>query len=109
MLVLIAAAGAVVAGLLAAGHRRARIFTLFAGGILFGVGIFTADRVDFQTHVAKGSLKPGESVQRAEYSRWDPAAKIDVMPTPCRSCGGSPTTAEPSAHPITSSTAISAT
>ena len=80
MLVLIAAAGAVVAGLLAAGHRAARIFTLFAGGILFGVGIFTADRVDFQTHVAKGSLKPGESVQRAEYSRWDPAAKIDVMP-----------------------------
>ncbi len=80
MLVLIAAAGAVVAGLLAAGHRAARIFTLFAGGILFGVGIFTADRVDFQTHVTKGSLKPGESVQRAEYSRWDPAAKIDVMP-----------------------------
>ena len=80
MLVLIAAAGAVVAGLLAAGHRAARIFTLFAGGILFGVGILTADRVDFQTHVAKGSLKPGESVQRAEYSRWDPAAKIDVMP-----------------------------
>jgi spermidine synthase len=80
MLVLIAAAGAVVAGLLAAGRRRTRVgaFCLALG--LLGPALFASDRVDFQTHVAKGALQPGETMRRAEYSRWDPAAKIDVLP-----------------------------
>ncbi len=80
MLVLIAAAGAVVAGLLAAGRRRARMLALAAGGGLALLGLVTAERIDFQTHVLKGDLKAGEAIQRAEYSRWDPAAKIDVLP-----------------------------
>lgn len=80
MLVLIAAAGAVVAGLLAAGRRRARTLALVAGGGLALLGLVTAERVDFRTHVLKGDLKAGEATQRAEYSRWDPAAKIDVLP-----------------------------
>ena len=80
MLVLIAAAGAVVAGLLAAGRRRARVLALAAGGVVALVGLAAAERIDFETHVSKGDMKVGEATQRAEYSRWDPAAKIDVLP-----------------------------
>jgi spermidine synthase len=80
MLVLIAAAGAGVAGLLAPGPRRARTLALAAGGVVVLVGLATVERIDFETHVPKGDMDVGEATHRAEYSRWDPAAKIDVLP-----------------------------
>jgi hypothetical protein len=82
MLVLIAGGGAVVAGLLAPRRSRSRITALAAGAALAGFAVFAPDRIDFQTHVAKGDLKAGEVADLAEYSRWDPAAKIDVLPQP---------------------------
>ena len=47
---------------------------------MLGSALFASDRIDFQTHVAKGALQSGEALRQAEYSRWDPAAKIDVLP-----------------------------
>jgi spermidine synthase len=80
MLVLIAAAGVVVAGLLAPSRSRTRVGVLCLTLGLLGSALFASDRIDFQTHVAKGTLQSGDALRQAEYSRWDPAAKIDVLP-----------------------------
>jgi spermidine synthase len=82
MLVLIAAAGPVVAALLFPAGGRARRASLAAAGALGVLAAWAPGEVDFKTHVAKGDMKAGEAAARAEYSRWDPAAKIDVLALP---------------------------
>ena len=80
MLVMIAAAGPVVAALLFPAGGRARFASIAAAAALGVLAAWAPGEVDFKTHVAKGDMKAGEAAALAEYSRWDPAAKIDVMP-----------------------------
>lgn len=82
MLVLIAAAGSGVAALLFPAGGRARVAASAGAAALAALAVWAPGEVDFKTHVAKGDLKPGEVSAHAEFSRWDPAAKIDVLPQP---------------------------
>jgi spermidine synthase len=79
ILVLIAASGCVVAALLAPAAGILRRFSLIAAGAVALLWVTPAGRVDFQSHVVKGTPLPGEEGKPSEYTRWDPAAKIDVV------------------------------
>ncbi len=81
MLVMIAAAGAVVAALLFPAEG-ARVASIAAAVALGALAAWIPGEMDFKTHVAKGDMDVGEAAARAEYSRWDPAAKIDVVKLP---------------------------
>jgi spermidine synthase len=78
-LILVAAAGALVATLVSDRATAARRLAGAAAAALIVVAVGFAGRLDLPIHVLKGDLKLGDADQRVEFSRWDPVAKIDIL------------------------------
>jgi len=79
ILALVATAAASVATLVSTRRSLARLVACGATVALVALTVTLTGRVDFPTHALKSWNFRDDPVQKVEYSRWDPVAKIDIL------------------------------
>jgi spermidine synthase len=77
---LVVATAAALAGFFLLGpSRRSRTAFLIAAIALAGLAVGLRNRIEFPSLQTKRGARLGSAGQRAEFSRWDPVSKIDVI------------------------------
>lgn len=78
-LLLVAAAGALLAGALFAGRRAWWLPASVAAVVLVALPVFRDGYFDFVEHVDKRGVRAARSESLVELTEWDPISKIDVI------------------------------
>ncbi len=77
-LIIIGSAGLLAAALFAGGGQFANWLTITATALaILTIAVF-ANRITFESFVAKRGIGPNQANDNVEFSKWDPISKIDI-------------------------------